>query len=172
MKSLSKRGLRKKKKQANIISEEQEKQLLDKGIFGEDTPQELLDTALFQLGVAKEHRSLKCGELRPKDGKCDALYLCPQKYITESCWFADSPVGVYQIQQTVSRLCKTDGFSGIFFTNHSPRSTVATMLYNAGVDLQLVVEKTGHMSSAVRNHKRTNGIQLANVSAALQGEKC
>lgn len=105
---------------------------------------------------------------RPKNGKCDALYLRPRKYPLTDCWFSDSPVGIHQLQQTVARLCRTAGFSG-FFTNHSLRATAATRLYAAGLDEQLVAEKTGHRSSAIRSYKRTNNQQLVHVSSVLQG---
>lgn len=35
------------------------------------------------------------------------------------------------------------------YTNHSLRATAATRLYAAGVDEQLIAEKTGHRSSTV-----------------------
>lgn len=64
-------------------------------------------------------------------------------------------------------MCKEAGFDG-FFTNHSLRATAATRLYAAGVDEQLIAEKTGHRSSAIRNYKRTSEEQLQSVSDLIQ----
>jgi len=114
---------------------------------------------------------LKCFVYRPKDCKTDALYLRPRKSQSIDCWYCDSPVGVHLLQQTVSKLCAKAGFEG-FYTNHSLRATAATRLYNAGMDEQLVSEKTGHRSKSVRGYKRTSEEQLADVSNVLQGKKC
>ncbi|CAC5399500.1 unnamed protein product [Mytilus coruscus] len=92
--------------------------------------------------------------LRPNEGKCQAFYLRSKKYPTSDEWYDDCPIGVHQLQKTVSELCKGAEFSGNF-TNHSLRATAATRLYVAGVDEQLIAEKTGHRSSAVRGYKRT-----------------
>ncbi|XP_021340885.1 uncharacterized protein LOC110466932 [Mizuhopecten yessoensis] len=106
--------------------------------------------------------------LRPKTGKCSALYLRPKKTPSPDCWYCDSPLGVHILQQTVGKLCEEAGFKG-YFTNHSLRATAATRLYKAGFDEQLVAEKTGHRSAAIRSYKRTCDAQLANVSSVVQG---
>ena len=93
--------------------------------------------------------------LCPKSGETDAFYLRPNKYPTESVWFDNIPVGVHRLQDTVARLCKVAGFTG-YFTNHSLRATAATRLYSAGVDEQLISEKTGQRSLALRSYKRTS----------------
>ena len=103
---------------------------------------------------------------RPKEGKSEALYLRPLRYAGSNCWFADSPVGVHLLQKVVGKLCEAAGFKG-HFTNHSLRATAATRLYLAGVDEQLITEKTGHRSSAVRAYKRTNETQLKEISSIL-----
>ena len=42
-----------------------------------------------------------------------------------------------------------------FYTNHSLRTTAATWLFDAGVDEQLIMTRTGHRSVAgVRSYKR------------------
>jgi hypothetical protein len=67
MKELSSRGLGLERKKAEIISAEQENTMWCKGILGRDSPQQLLDTLLFQLGLhfalraGQEHRNLRCG---------------------------------------------------------------------------------------------------------------
>lgn len=62
---------------------------------------------------------------------------------------------------------KETGFDG-YYTNHSLRATAATRLYGAGVDEQLVTEKTGHRSSAIRAYKRTSEEQQQSVSDLIQ----
>lgn len=62
------------------------------------------------------------------------------------------------------------GFEG-FFSNHSLRATAATRLYMAGVDEQLIAEKSGHRSVSVRNYKRTSEDQEKRVSDIVQGQK-
>ena len=54
------------------------------------------------------------------------------------------------LQKTVYRLCK----SGRYFTNHSLHAITATRLFEANVDEQLIIQRTGHMSSAVRSYKQ------------------
>ena len=54
--------------------------------------------------------------------------------------------------------------------NHSLRATAATRLYQAGVDEQLVMEKTGHRSiEGVRSYKHTSEQQLQQLSDILHG---
>jgi len=67
--------------------------------------------------------------------------------------------------------CKNAGFQG-YYTNHSLRATAATRLYNAGMDEQLVAEKTGHRSSAIRSYKRTCDEQMVKVNDVLQANQC
>lgn len=107
---------------------------------------------------------------RPADGKCDAFYLRPLKYITATSWYADATVGVHVLQKTVGKLCKQAGFS-CHFTIHSLLTTAGTRLYDAGVVKELIAERTGHRSSAVRSYKRTQDAQLVKVSEIIQGKE-
>lgn len=67
MKELSARGMGIERKRADIITEAQEEEMWSKGFLGRDTPQKLLDTLLFQLGLhfalraRQEHRNLRVG---------------------------------------------------------------------------------------------------------------
>lgn len=107
---------------------------------------------------------------RPADGKCDAFYLRPLKYITATSWYADATVGVHVLQKTVGKLCEQAGFS-CHFTIHSLLTTAGTRLYDAGVVKELIAERTGHRSSAVRSYKRTQDAQLVKVSEIIQGKE-
>ena len=84
--------------------------------------------------------------LRPQGAKTDAFYLRPRANVDGPCWYMDVPVGVHTLQQTVKKMCSEAGFEGQF-TNHSLRATAATCLYAAGVNEQLIAEKTGHRSA-------------------------
>jgi len=66
-------------------------------------------------------------------------------------------------------MCTAVGIQGNK-TNHSLKAICATRLYQANVDEQLIMERTGHRSTAcVRAYKRTSDIQLQNCSAILDG---
>lgn len=72
-----------------------------------------------------------------------------------------------KLSSTVSCLCKMAGIEG-YFTNHSLRATATSRLYHAGVDEQLVMERTGHRSiEGVRSYKRTSDEQREALSDLL-----
>ena len=60
----------------------------------------------------------------------------------------------------------------VFKTNHSLKSTTASRLYQAGVDKQLVMERTGHRSlDSVWSYKRTCDKQRITLSDILNRKK-
>lgn len=67
MKMLAKQGIGITKRQATVITAEQEIKMWDAKILGTDTPQKLLDTLLYSLGLnlalraGQEHRCLRVG---------------------------------------------------------------------------------------------------------------
>ena len=64
-------------------------------------------------------------------------------------------------------MCNAAGISG-FKTNYSLRATAATLLYQSGVDEQLVMERTGHRSiDGIRCYKRSADFQRENISDIL-----
>ena len=68
-------------------------------------------------------------------------------------------------------MCKQADIQG-YFTNHSLRTTAATRLYHAGIDEQLVMERTGHRSvEGIRNYKRTSKQQCETISDVLNCKK-
>ncbi|XP_048255263.1 uncharacterized protein KIAA1958-like [Haliotis rufescens] len=159
MKYLARQGIGIVKRQAEVISVDQEDMLWEKGMLGEGTPQQLLDTMVYLIGLncalraGDEHRYLRTGpnsqfeitvgadglkglkymedvsktnrgglkhrqcerkcvkvgqnlerperclvrlyekymSLRPKDGKCNAFYLRPLKFVRENTWYPDIP---------------------------------------------------------------------------------
>ena len=53
------------------------------------------------------------------------------------------------------------------FTNHSGKRTCATSLYEAGLDEQSIMDRTGHRSTAVRAYKTKTDEIEEKVSSAL-----
>ena len=113
---------------------------------------------------------LYCSKSPPNRPK-NAFYLQPLKKPTVDCWYSSCPIGHCTLSATVGRMCKAAEIPG-FKTNHSLRATTATRLYQAGVDEQLIMERTGHHSiDGVRNYKRTNAEQQENLSDILSLSK-
>ena len=109
----------------------------------------------------------KCPTSRPKD----SFYLRPLKNPTDHCWYAPRAIGHHTLDTTVSRICKAAGIKG-FKTNHSLRVTAATRLFQAGVDEQLIMERTGHHSTdGVRTYKCTSAEQQEAISDILSRSK-
>ena len=109
--------------------------------------------------------------LCPNDRPADALYLQPLAKPTRTCWYSNRPYGHNRLAGTVARLCKEAGIPG-YKTNHSLRVTNATWLYDSNVDEQLIMERTGHLSSeGVRTYKRTSETQREALSDILNGSK-
>ena len=57
-----------------------------------------------------------------------------------------------------------------FFSNHSLRRTCATRLFQAGQDVKIVKEITGHISDAVHKYQCTSTSQKMKVSEIIQGD--
>ena len=67
----------------------------------------------------------------------------------------------------VKEMCSAAGIKG-HKTNHSLRATAATKLFHAGIDEQLIMERTGHHSvDGVRSYKRTSQQQVEVLSDVL-----
>ena len=68
-------------------------------------------------------------------------------------------------------MCQIAGITG-FKTNHSLRVTTATRLFQAGVDEQLIMKRTGHRSvDGVRKYKQISEEQNENLSEILNQER-
>ena len=92
----------------------------------------------------------KCPRNRPNN----AFYLKPLEKPRQDVWYTCTPVGHNLLSNTIPRLFKEAGLKGNF-TNHSLRATSATRLFDAGVDEQLIMSRTGHSSTGgVRSYKR------------------
>lgn len=110
--------------------------------------------------------------VRPKDERCPLdFYLRPLiQPNAQGAWFSMQPVGRIKLSNTVAELAKEAGISGKV-TNHSLRATCASRLYQESVDEQLICEKTGHRSNAVRSYKRTSEDQMRQMSNIVYGNK-
>ena len=86
--------------------------------------------------------------------KC--LYLKAQTKPTDDCWYCNAPVGHHLLGNTVKRLMEAAKIPG-HFTNHSLRASAATRLFEARVDEQLIMMRTGHnLTSGVRSYKQVS----------------
>lgn len=99
-----------------------------------------------------------------------SFYLRSLTKPSETQWYADVRVGINTMSKVVKGLCGKAGLLG-FYTNHSLRATAATRMYEADLPEQLICEKTGHRSDAVRGYKRTNTTQEQAASDVVQGIK-
>ena len=62
-------------------------------------------------------------------------------------------VGHNSLANTVKRIFEKAGIEG-HFTNHSLRASAATRLFEAGIDEQLIMQRTGHSTtSGVRSYE-------------------
>ncbi len=111
--------------------------------------------------------------LLPQEGKSPALY----KYsLARGCrsrhtWYVDKPLGINTITKTVESMMNKIGAEG-HFTNHSLRVSAATRMFSSGIEEQIVKERTGHRSDAVRAYKRMSEHLLEAAECATIGDKC
>ncbi len=82
-------------------------------------------------------------------------------------------MGINAIQFILSRICAHAGLSGKR-TNHALKATAVTRMYEQGVDEQLIQERLGNSSEAVRSYKHTSSEQNVKISKILYGNnpKC
>ena len=112
---------------------------------------------------------MKYLSMLPRNRRCKALYLRPRKKYSQRSWFLDSAVGANTLREVVKTVCELGKLPG-YYTNHSLRSSSATRMYRNGVEEQLIMEITGHKSSAVRSYKRTCDSQRKFASNVITGD--
>ena len=109
--------------------------------------------------------------VRPTSAKCSKNYYLRPLSISgpeAKVWYSCQARGRHKIEHAVEKICSAAGFTGRR-SNHSARAGAATIMYDQGCDEQLIQEKTGHRSVAVRSYKRTSNRQLKRVSDILYG---
>ena len=112
-----------------------------------------------------EEYSRRC----PPNQPVSSFYLKPLVKPKGDIWYAAVPVGHNTLDKTVARMCSAAGIIG-FKTNHSLLVTLATQLFQEGVDEQLIMAKTGHRSTdGVRSYKRVSKEQMELISNVVQG---
>ena len=100
----------------------------------------------------------------------DSFYLQPLKDPKDEVWFGNTPIGHNSLDKMIGRMCKIAGIKG-YKTNHSLRVSLATRLFQNGVDEQLIMAKTGHRSTdSVRKYKRVGNDQVQMLSQVAQGQ--
>ncbi len=106
------------------------------------------------------------------DPKCNALhkYELPLGKVTAHMWYQDCPLSINAVSKVVNTLMSRAGILG-HFTNHSLHVTVATRMFNAGIEEQVIKERMGHKSDAVWAYKRTSDSVLEQAEKAAIGEK-
>ena len=108
--------------------------------------------------------------LRPSHmPKCSQdFYLRPLAVPNGDVWYSCQARGLHALEKVIKNLCKKGGIAGKR-TNHSCHASTATRMYDQGCDEQLICEKTGHRSVAIRSYKRTSNHQMKNVTDILYG---
>ena len=107
-----------------------------------------------------------------KAKELDYFYLRSLEYMPSdpsAPWFYASPVGEHKLGGMVKDMFTDIGISGK--TNHSLRTTGASILFQANVPEKIIQERTGHRSvKALRLHERTTGEQHQQVSHILSNQ--
>ena len=103
------------------------------------------------------------------DPEQDRLWCYPRDYFRhdDNLWFTKKPVGIHTLQKFLPNLSKKCGLSQIY-TNHSIRSTAATLLHQDKFDPTAVKSITGHKSlSSLAVYQRTSSEQKIEMAHAL-----
>lgn len=81
--------------------------------------------------------------------------------------YGEQVLRVNKLKGLMKEIAGKAGLEGNF-TNHSGKRTCATQLYQAGIDEQEIMSRTGHRSEeAVRKYKRSNSALQERVSEDL-----
>lgn len=82
--------------------------------------------------------------------------------------FSKQHVGRNTLAKIIPSMTSSAGLQGNY-TSHSAKASLCTQLYDAKVDEQLIMERTGHRSvAAVRQYKRTTPALQKDVSRVLE----
>lgn len=108
--------------------------------------------------------------LKVRPSGVERFYLQPAKnWESNTVWFTSRPIGKNQLCKMMADITTDAGVPKL--TNHSLRATCATRLYQAGVDEQIIMERTGHRSvEGVRAYKRTSMNLIKTSSLVVDGK--
>ena len=91
--------------------------------------------------------------LCPTNWPDNAFYFSPLSNPKPTSWYSHAPLGHNKLRNAVPDMCKQAGT----VSPGTIQATAATRLYHAGVDEQMVMERTGHHSlEGVWTYKRTS----------------
>ena len=100
--------------------------------------------------------------LLPKEGSKPNFYLQSLRKFKPYCWYSTMPVGINSLHKVVGELLRNGGLDG-YFINHSFRCTCATHLFQAGADVKIVKEITGHVRDAVHKYQTTSDEHVSKI---------
>ena len=103
----------------------------------------------------------------PKTKKTN-LYLRSLEKPNPAQWYGEQVVGCHTLCGVVKSFLKSAELDG-FFTNHSLHRTSMTHLFQAGVDLKIIKEYTGHVSDAVDKYQVTSEHQKEQLTEIISG---
>jgi len=109
--------------------------------------------------------------MRPSNA-VSAFYLKPLGKVSSSGpWYSASAViGTNKLKSIMKTICSNAAITGNK-TNHSLKATCATRLFQAGIDEQVIMAKTGHRSvKGVRAYKRINDTQIYSANVIIDGQ--
>ena len=101
--------------------------------------------------------------------KCDALWQRPKEFLNSSNseWYYNAPVGEKTLKSFMKNLSIKIGLSRVY-TNHSCRTTGATILSRFGFNNAQVMSVTGHKSvSSLAQYQRVSSEEKLNMGTAL-----
>ena len=84
-------------------------------------------------------------------------------------WYGHQAVGQTYLADIVSKICHNTGLTG-YQNNHSLRTSAASLLYQKGVEEQLIQEQTGHRLNAVRGYRRSTDAMKRKISDIISGD--
>ncbi len=114
---------------------------------------------------------LKSTVLVEFDVKCSSdFYLRPLANPKSPIWYSCQLLGKESLSKIIKNVCLHAGINGRR-SNHSLRATLATRLYQKGVEEQQIKDITRHHSIVVRNYKRTSAEQNLAISNLVYGNQ-
>ncbi|XP_068712788.1 zinc finger MYM-type protein 2-like [Montipora foliosa] len=198
MKRLTVKGLGCEIKQAEPITDDEERLMWTKGVLDDTDPKTLLNT-LFFLIEKNYAGGLKHRKLRPKtveqhdnpgkpercivrifekyQSKCpklkpgSPLYLTPKRKVSsdDEVLYTKTPVGKNTLRKVVQDMCRVAEVEG-YKTNHSLRATTCKIGLEKGVPEKLIMERTGNRTvKSFHSYQRVSDAQNEIVSDVLQG---